>query len=363
MTNEANVDQAKTEAFVHKVLGDTSAMTVTLMAYLGDRLGLFKNLATNGPASSLELASRANVKERYAREWLSAMACAGYVEYDPETSRFTLPPEHAPVLAQEYGPFFFGGTHQMLAGTLGVLDQLEQAFRDGGGVPPSAYRDHFWCGLERFTGGWFDNLLVQEWIPAVPAVQAKLQNGAQVANVCTVADVGCGWGRALIKLAQAFPNSRYVGYDIFEPTIAEATANAETAGVSDRVRFEHLDVVAGLPEPYDLITTFDVLHDMVNPRGALKAIHQGLKPDGSYLLLEINSSDKLEENVGPLGALFYSISVLYCMTTSLANNGEGLGTCGLPPSKVKELCEEAGFRSVRQLPLENPFNILYEVKP
>ena len=177
MSNAAAVDQAKMEAFTHRVLEDTSAMTVTIMAYLGDRLGLFKDLATNGSATSTQLAKRAGINERYAREWLSAMACAGYLEYDPEGSCFTLPPEHVPVLAQEYGPFFFGGVHQALIGDLAVLDQIEQAFRDGTGVPQSAYPDTVWCGVERFTGSWFENSLVQEWIPAVPEVQAKLQNG------------------------------------------------------------------------------------------------------------------------------------------------------------------------------------------
>jgi hypothetical protein len=132
--------------------------------------------------------------------------------------------------------------------------------------------------------------------------------------------------------------------------------------VTDRVSFKQLDVVGGLPEQYDVITTFDVVHDMANPRGALRAIREGLKPDGTYVMLEINSSDKLEENVGPIGAMMYSLSVLYCMTTSLANNGAGLGTCGLPETKVREYCGEAGFSSVRRLPLENPFNILYEIK-
>ncbi len=363
MTQPASLDQAKVDAFVGKVLADTSGTAVTLMAYLGDRLGLFKELAANGPATSTQLAERAQINERYAREWLSAMACAGYLEYDPTSSRFTLPPEHAPALAQEYGPLFFGGTQEMLVGTLGVLDKVEHAFRDGAGVPQSAYHDHFWCGLERFTGSWFENLLVDAWIPAVPDVQAKLQNGAKMANVCAVADVGCGWGRALIKLAKTYPNSHYVGYDLFEPTIVKATANSEKAGVSERVSFKQLDVVEGLPEQYDVITTFDVIHDMVNPRGALKAIRRALKPDGTYLLLEVNCSDKLEENFGPIGALCFSVSVLYCMSTSLAQKGEGLGTCGVPPAKVQELCSEAGFSSVRQLPLENPFNILYEIKP
>lgn len=357
MATVATANQAKTEEFLGKVLADTSGMTVTVMAGIGDRLGLFKALAAQGPASSAELAIRAGIDERYAREWLGAMASAGYLEYDPASARFTLPAEHIPVLADENGPVFFGGVHQMLAGMVGPLDQLEQAFRNGGGVPQSAYDDNLWDGLERFSNGWYENFLLQEWIPAMPDVQAKLEQGA---HVC---DVGCGRGRALIRLAGAFPASRFIGYDVFEPTIARATANAEAAGVADRVRFEARDVSQGLPEKYDIITTWDVVHDAVDPLGLLRAIRQALKPDGIYICLEINASHNLEENAGPLGAMFYSFSVLYCMTTSLAHHGEGLGTAGANEQKLRELCQDAGFSAVQRLPLENPFNILYEVRP
>jgi 2-polyprenyl-3-methyl-5-hydroxy-6-metoxy-1,4-benzoquinol methylase len=326
------------------------------MAGIGDRLGLFKELA-RGSASSVELATHTGLNERYVREWLGAMVSASYVEYNPVNDRFTLPPEHIPVLAQESGPFFFGGVHQMLIGMMGPLKQLEQAFRDGGGVPQSAYDDNMWDGMERFTKGWFENLLVQQWIPAMPDVEAMLVAGADVA------DVGCGRGQALIKLAQTYPNSRYVGYDAFGPTIERANRNAQMAGVANRVRFQQLDVSLGLPEQYDIITTFDVVHDAINPRGLLRAIRHALRPDGRYVCLEINSSGKLEENVGPLGSFFYGVSVLYCMTTSLAGHGEGLGTVGLPPPKVQEICLEAGFSSVRRLPIENPFNNVFEVKP
>src|SRR6266436_8379329 len=356
MTTQQSVDQAKTEAFLGKVLTDTSGMTTTIMASIGDRLGLFKQLA-HAPATSAQLATRADINERYAREWLGAMASAGYVEYDPASERFTLPAEHLPVLAQEHGPIFFGGIHQMLAGMIGPLNQLIQAFQHGGGVPQSAYDHNMWEGLERYTAGWFENLLIPVWVPAMPEVQARLERGA------LVADVGCGRGKALIKLAQAFPRSRYVGYDIFEPTIAQATAQAQAAGVADRVRFEHRDVSEGMTEQYDVITTFDVVHDAVNPRGLLRAIRNALQPDGRYVCLEINSSDKLEENIGLLGAFFYSCSVLYCMATSLAGHGEGLGTVGLPETRVRELCTEAGFSNVRRVPMEKPFNILYEVTP
>jgi 2-polyprenyl-3-methyl-5-hydroxy-6-metoxy-1,4-benzoquinol methylase len=191
----------------------------------------------------------------------------------------------------------------------------------------------------------------------MPEVQTKLERGA------LVADVGCGQGKALIKLAQTYPQSRYVGYDSFAPSIQHATANAQAAGVADLVRFEHWDVSEGLPEQYDIITTFDVVHDAVSPRGLLRAIRNGLRPGGRYVCLEINSSDKLEKNIGLLGAFFYSCNVLYCMTTSLAHHGEGLGTVGIPESKMPELCAETGFSGVRRVPMENPFNILYEVTP
>ena len=263
MTDQSTLDQAKVDAFMHKVAGDLSGAFVTAMCVLGDRLGLFKTLATQGPATSAELATRAGVNERYAREWLSAMASAGYLAYEPASGRFTLPPEHAPALAHEGGPLFVGGIYHEFPAMLQPLDHLTQAFRHGGGIPQAAYDTQLWEGFERFTRTWFDNLLLPQWIPAVPQVQAQLERGA------LVADVGCGHGRALLTLAHAFPHSRYVGYDVFAPAVTRAQANAEAAGVAERVQFRTLDVVQGLSEQYDLITTFDVVHDMVNPRGCL----------------------------------------------------------------------------------------------
>ena len=351
------VDEARQEAFVTKVLSDTSAAMVTTLASIGDRLGFFKDLASHGPSSSTEIAARTETNERYVREWLGGMATAGYIDYDPAAERFTLPLEHAAALANESGPFFFGGIYQMSRSMNMVVDRVIESFQKGGGVPQSAYTNDFWDGLERFTAGWFENLLLQQWIPAMPDVQAKLERGARVA------DVGCGRGRALIKLAQAFPESRYIGFDIFPPTIERATRNADTAGVGDRVRFEARDVSKGLPEKYDVITTFDVIHDAIDPVGLLRTIRSGLKDDGIYICLDINSSPKLEQNMGPLGAMFHGFSVMYCMTTSLANGGAGLGTLGFHEHRVNEMCQDAGFRSVRRLPLENPFNNLYEIRP
>ena len=357
MSKQPSVDQAKVEAFVGKVLLDTSATMVTMLVVIGDRLGLFKDLAAHGPTTSVELADRAGIHERYAREWLGAMATAGYLEYDAALRRFTLPPEHAPALAEENGPFFFGGVHQMIPAAVAVLGRITDAFRKGGGVPYEAYDSDWWDGMERFTNTWFENLLNQQWIPSMPKVREKLERGARVA------DVGCGRGRALIKLAQIYPNSRYVGYDIFGPSIERASANARAAGVDDRVSFRQFDASKGLPEQHDVITTFDVVHDAADPLGLLRAIRKALLPDGVYVCLDVNCSHNLEENIGPLGALFHGFSVLYCMTTSLGAGGLGLGTLGFHESKVREMCMEAGFNGVRRVPLENPFNNLYEITP
>ena len=295
MSETSAINHARQEEFVEKVVEQISGTMTTLLAAIGDRLGLFKNLAEHGPATSSELASRMKLNERYLREWLGGMATAGYLNYDVPTKRFSLPVEHVSVLAQENGPFFVGGIYQMLPAQAGVFDKVVSAFRNGGGVSQSQYSDMMWDGLERLTSTW---LLLQQWIPAMPEVKAHLERG------CDVADVECGRGRGLIKLAQAFPRSRYIGYDNFGPTVARATANAGGAGVSDRVGFEELDVANGLPAEFDVITTFDVVHDAADPLQLLRSIRRALRPGGIYVCLDINCSDKLEENAHPLGAMF-----------------------------------------------------------
>jgi SAM-dependent methyltransferase len=348
-TPQTSIDRTKQEAFVHKVLGDTSATMTTLLASIGDRLGLFKDLAANGPGTSAEVARRTGSNERYVREWLGGMATAGYLEYDAPSCRFSLPAEHAAALAAAGGPFFLGGIYEMIPALVAVFDQVTEAFRQGGGVRQANYPPAVWDRLERSSAGWFNNLLLEQWIPAMPAVHSKLQCGVRVA------DVGCGRGRALIKLAQAFPACTYFGYDMYGPAIGEATARAKEARVQDRVTFHQVDVSNGLPAEYDVITTFDVIHDAVDPLGTLKALRRALAADGVYVCLDTNCSEKLEENIGPLGAMFHGFSVLYCMTTSLAWGGVGLGTLGFHERKVKEMCSEAGFHRVRKVPLENPF--------
>jgi 2-polyprenyl-3-methyl-5-hydroxy-6-metoxy-1,4-benzoquinol methylase len=351
----ATVDHARAEEFLGQVIGDFAGAMTTIQTVIGDRLGLFAELAGNGPATSDELAARAGIDERYAREWLHALHAAGYLEHDGE--RFVLPDAHQPAFAQEGGPMFLCGGYEELYAVLAVLPKVVESFRTGRGVAQSEYPSEFWSGLRRFTAGWHENHLVQEWIPAVPDVHRKLIDG------CRYADVGCGQGLAVIRLAQAFPNSRFVGYDAFEGSLAGAEAAAAEAGVGDRVRFELRDVADGLAERFEVISTFDVIHDAVDPGALLKGIRSGLADEGCYLLLDINCADDPLENRGPLAALFYGFSVTYCMTTSLAHGGAGLGTCGLPPAKARELTAAAGFSSCKQVGLENPFNNLFAVRP
>jgi SAM-dependent methyltransferase len=350
------IDETKAEAFMEKLIGHYSGTMTVVLSTIGDRLGLFRDLAGAGPATAAELASRTKVNERYALEWLRAMASTGYLEHDRASDRFSLPPEHALALAHEGSPMFFCGGMQMVPGAMSVLDELTEKFREGGGVSQEAYADDWWDGMQRFTNGWFENFLLQVWIPGMPDVERKLEDG------CLYADVGCGSGRALLKLAEAFPRSKFVGYDISAAQLARAKQNAEQAGVAERVRFEQKDVGQGLPEKYDVISTYDVIHDAVDPQGLLRAIHDGLADDGIYICLDINCADDPADNEGPLASMFYGFSILYCMTTSLAHGGAGLGTCGLPESKLRELAKDAGFSDVRRIEMENPFNNLYELK-
>ena len=350
------VDAAITQAFMGRVLGDSSACMVTAMAALGDRLGLFKALAIHGASTADEVAGQSGTQPRYVREWLGGMAAAGYIRYEPASEQFSLPAEHAAVLAEEGGPFFVGAAFQLTMPKLQQYDRVAEAFRSGGGVAEPAYAEDLWAGQARFSAGWVEHLLTQAWVPAIEGLDARLSEGA------AVADVGCGRGLALIKLAHKYPESYFVGYDAFEPEILHATENARAAGVADRVRFQHLDASRGMPSQYDVITTFDVVHDAVDPKALLRSIRQALKPNGVYVCLEINCADRPEDNVGPLAALLHGISLFYCMTTSLAHGGAGLGTLGLPESRLRDLSLDAGFGSVRRVPMDNPFNALYEIR-
>jgi 2-polyprenyl-3-methyl-5-hydroxy-6-metoxy-1,4-benzoquinol methylase len=349
-------DTERANAFTGKVLTDTAAVAAVVLAALGDRLGLFADLAERGPATGAELAARTGTDERYVREWAAGLVAAGYLEHDTAANRYVLPAAHVPTLATESGPVFFGGVHQELLGALQGYHHIAEAFRHGGGLAPEHLHADVWTGTERFTAGWHEHLLVQQWLPLMPDVQRRLRAGARVA------DVGCGAGRAAVRIAQEFPGCTVVGIDAHAPAIERARRAAAAAGVTDRVEFMVADASAGLPGRFDIVTTFDVVHDAVDPQGLLRAIHDALVPGGVHVCLDINCADRAQDNVGPIATLLYGFSVLYCMTTSLAHGGAGLGTLGLPPSRLRELAGRAGFAEVRQVPMDNPFNNLYELR-
>lgn len=347
------------QKFAFKMLADIIAIQMGPLNLLADRLGLFEKLSAAGAVTSAEFADGAQINERYAREWLSAMACHGYVQYDNGSGKFRLPAEHAFCLCNAESPFYLGSLFAMAQPYWANVDLLAHAVKNGGGVPQDRYGEHFWCGFERFTRTGFHNNLAQDWIPALPDAHARLLHGG------SVADVGCGNGQALLFLAKAFPTATCIGFDNYAPAIEAANANARAAGLSDRVRFEVCDVVEEIPGQYDLVTTFDVVHDMPRPRPALRKIREALKPDGTYFVLEFNFSGDLQENIDHpmgIGAFGYSASMNYCMTQALAVGGEGTGTC-MGEKKAREFAREAGFTRFRRIDFpQNPFNIFYEIR-
>jgi SAM-dependent methyltransferase len=353
------IDMDALNKVIGQLVSDYNAAMASALVYIGDRNHLFTALDGAGWVTPDELAAKTGQSTRYLREWLSAMACSGYVAYDRESDRFTLPPEQAFCLANADSPAYFSGLFEMLPTWYGNAPKVAEAFKTGKGVPQQEYGEEFWHGFERFTRAQFLNHLTQHWIPAIPGLEAKLQAGARVA------DIGCGNGQAILILAEAYPRSQFIGYDNYELAAANARKRAADAGVDGRVRYELRDVVTGIPGRYDLITVFDTVHDMVDPVGALRALRQALAPDGVLLWTEFNVSGDLTENLANplnLAKFTYSASTLYCMTTSLSQGGAGIGTC-MGPRKAEELAQEAGFGSFRRLPIEDPFTVVYEVRP
>jgi SAM-dependent methyltransferase len=357
MTTETQLDPAKMEAGMNMIVGNLAGAMLTYMGSLGDRLGLFRDLAESGPATSTVFAMRNGLSERYAREWLSCLTCGGYIEHDAATGTFTLPQEYVPILAEEGHPMFLGA----LLGSFGALEKagilahLNDAFRTGAGISQQVFGEDWQVVMERLSSPWYDHQLVQEWLIQLPELCTTLESGGDVA------DIGCGAARALIRLAEAFPNSRFTGFDQFPPAISLARAKTRAAGVDGRVRIEQVDAAQALPGEFDLITAFDVLHDAADPAALLRSIRRALKPGGTVLVLEINCRDSIEANAGPMGAALYAVSTIYCMSTSLAEGGAALGTMGLPESALATLAKEVGFTSTRRI-AEDPFNAVYELR-
>jgi SAM-dependent methyltransferase len=264
-------------------------------------------------------------------------------------------PENAMILADETSPFFMGGFMQMIVPEVSMAPKLLESFRTGKGLPQSEYPAEVFEAIERGSAPMYRHQLLRKWIPAMPQVVERLGGGG------AALDVGCGSGRAVIALATAYPNARIFGYDGHQGSVDRARANAKVAGVADRVTFEVVDCTQLPAEHFDFISTFDVIHDSVDPVGLLKSIRTALKSDGTYLMVEVNASNRPEDNINPMGRMMYSASTLYCMTVSLAHGGAGIGALMGEP-KARELVAAAGFTHFQRLPVRDAFSVLYEIR-
>jgi len=353
------IDPDKLQATVEQVFGFLGGAVVSGMIFLGDRLGLYRALADIGPATSVELARHTGLDERWVREWLRGQAAAHLIDY-PGDGRFALSPEAVMVLADEQSPAFAAGGFCGMPQQMAVLERLPEAFQSGIGLPYDAFGLEGNRGVERMFAPWFRTMLVPVAIPALDGVAAKLEAGAMVA------DVGCGAGVALIELAKAYPRSRLHGYEISKHALARAADNLTRAGLTN-VEFHDANGDA-LPADarFDLITTFDCLHDMANPAGVIAAIRRAIKPDGSWLIADIKSHPTFEGNLerNPMAAMMYGFSVLSCMSSALSEpGGAGLGTLGFSEDLARAMTRDAGFTRFRTHDFANPMNAYYEVRP
>lgn len=356
LTDIPVIDEASLERFVGQAVVDMGAAISGLLLHLGDRLGLYKAMAGAGPITSDELAERTGTAERYVREWLSNQAAGGYVSYDPADGSFTLPAEHAMVLANEDSPVFLAGAFEAIASAYADHELVVTAFRTGKGIGWPAHDDRLFSGIVRLFAPGYAAHLVPDWLPALDGVVEKLRTGA------SVADVGCGLGASAVILAKAFAHSSVVGFDIHEPPIAGARQAAAEAGVSRRTRFEVATAKDFPGEGYDLVCLFDALHDMGDPVGAARHIRQALAADGTLMLVEPNAGDALGDNLNPIGRTYYGLSTVICTPGSLSQEvGLGLGAQA-GERRLTAVLREAGFSRVRRA-TETPFNLVLEARP
>ncbi len=348
-------DVDKLHAFVGRMLGDVGAVASGALVLLGDRLGLWQALRDGNEISASELAHRTGTHERYIQEWLSAMAAADYVEYDPGTETFHFIPEQAMVFANEDSPASMTGAFEVMAAMWLDQPQVAEAFKTGKGVGWHEHHECLFRGTERFFRPGYNANLVSSWLPALNGVVEKLTRGARVA------DVGCGHGASTIVMARAFPSSQFVGFDYHKPSIERARKQAADAGVGGNVTFE-VASAKSYTGIYDLVAFFDCLHDMGDPVGAAAHVRETLAPDGTWMIVEPFAHDRLSDNLNPVGRVYYAGSTMFCTPASLSQEvGLGLGAQA-GELRLRKVVTGGGFTQFRRA-AETPFNIVLEARP
>ncbi|HEY1272345.1 MAG TPA: class I SAM-dependent methyltransferase, partial [Terriglobales bacterium] len=334
---------------------DLGAAGHTGMVVIGEKLGLYKALAT-GPMSSSELAAKTQTDERYLREWLASQAAGGYISYDGSSGKFSLSEEQAFALANEDSPAYLPGAFQLALGSLAAVPRIAESFRNGAGMGWHEHDDGVFHGCEKFFRAGYTANLVASWIPALDDVKAKLEAGAKVA------DVGCGKGASTVLMAKAFPKSKFHGFDYHDKSIEGARETAKREGLSGRVSFDVSKAKDFPGKDYDFIAVFDCLHDMGDPVGAAKHVRQSLAKDGTWMIVEPFANDQLQDNLNPVGRMYYSFSTLLCTPCS---RSQEVGLClgaQAGEARIREVVSAAGFTRFRRA-TETPFNIVYEARP
>jgi SAM-dependent methyltransferase len=347
-------NEERLNAFLGKAVGDLGAAISAVLLSLGDELGLYRELA-KGPLTAKELAERTGTAERYVREWLANQAAGGYVEYDAAGGKFFLSEEQALCLADPNGPVDLPGAYQIVQDLFHVKDRARENFRTGKGMDWGEHHACLFHGTERFFRASYNANLLSSWLPALDGVVAKLEAGAHAA------DVGCGHGASTILMAKAFPRSQFIGIDYHEPSIETARDRAAAAGVKN-ARFEAADATAYRADGLDFIAFFDCLHDMADPVGAARRARAALKPDGRCMIVEPFAGDRIEDNLNPVGRVFYGASSLVCVPVSLARKGPALGAQAGEKRLREILVGQGGFSALRRA-TETPFNLILEARP
>ena len=348
------IDESKLNAFMGKFVGDLGAVMHAATIVVGDQLGLYKKLA-EGESTVEALALSTETDPRYLREWLSAQAASGYVQYHPATQTFSMSEEQAFALAVEGSPAFIPGAFQIAVAQFKAIPKMKQAFKTGLGLGWHEHDAALFHGTERFFRPGYAANLVSQWLPALDGVDARLTAGARVA------DVGCGHGASTIIMAMAYPASTFIGFDYHEPSVVHAREAARNAGVGDRVSFEVASAKNFPGHYYDLVAVFDCLHDMGDPVGASAHVRQSLRADGAWMIVEPFANDRLEDNLNPVGRIFYSASTFICTP---ASRSQEVGLClgaQAGEARIHDVVSRGGFSKFRRA-AQTPFNLIYEAR-